>query len=215
MVPTHPVSLSFQNLTIWASPSKLLPWARPPPKKMILKGITGSFVSGTSTAILGPSGSGKTTLLNYLTDRMRNSKLHINGSLKVNNIAMPSIDEIKHRFAYVMQDDVLYESQTVYNHIYSAAMLSGVQNSKNATDLMIEQLGLQSCKNTRIGGEFFRGISGGEKKRTAIATEIIRNPSVVFLDEPTTGLDSKSALDVAAILKMMAQNGRTLISTIH
>ena len=60
-----------------------------------------------------------------------------------------------------------------------------------------------------------RGISGGEKKRTSIATGMVTNPSVVFLDEPTTGLDSKSALDVAAILKMMAANGRTLVSTIH
>ena len=104
---------------------------------MILKGVTGSFQSGTSTAILGPSGSGKTTLLNYLNDRMRNSNLHVNGSLKVNNIPIPSIDELKHRFAYVMQDDILYESQTVYNHIYSAAMLSGGKDSKKATDTVI------------------------------------------------------------------------------
>lgn len=61
----------------------------------------------------------------------------------------------------------------------------------------------------------FRGLSGGEKKRVAIANEIISDPSIVFLDEPTTGLDAKSALDLGEIMKAMAKAGRTLISTIH
>ena len=60
---------------MWASPRRIVPWHDAPLKRMILKGISGSFAAGTSTAILGPSGSGKTTLLNYLTGRMRSSSL--------------------------------------------------------------------------------------------------------------------------------------------
>ena len=146
MTPIHPISLSFSDLHIWASQSepfykKLGPLksTTPVPKKMILKGISGSFMSGTSTAILGPSGSGKTTLLNYLTARMRYShQLSVNGELRVNNIPIPTLEDIKHRFSYVMQDDILYESQTVYNHIYSAALLSGVENPKTSTKNIIE-----------------------------------------------------------------------------
>lgn len=76
-------------------------------------------------------------------------------------------------------------------------------------------LGLEKCKDTRVGGDLKRGVSGGEKKRTSVALELVTDPSVIFLDEPTTGLDSKSALDVAALLKMLAENGRTIITTIH
>ena len=60
-----------------------------------------------------------------------------------------------------------------------------------------------------------RGLSGGERKRTSIGLELITEPSLIFLDEPTTGLDSKSALNVASLLKMLAKNGRTVITTIH
>jgi ABC-type multidrug transport system ATPase subunit len=80
---------------------------------------------------------------------------------------------------------------------------------------VIGWLGLEKCKNTRVGGDLVRGVSGGEKKRTSIALEVITDPSLIFLDEPTTGLDSKSALDVASILRMLARNGRTIVTTIH
>lgn len=80
---------------------------------------------------------------------------------------------------------------------------------------MIDDLGLGNCADTWIGGEFFKGISGGERKRTSIGVELITNPSVIFLDEPTTGLDSETALNCISVLKKMAHEGRTIISTIH
>ena len=76
-------------------------------------------------------------------------------------------------------------------------------------------LNLHKCKNTKIGSSLKKGLSGGEKKRVSIATEMLTNPSVIFLDEPTTGLDSKSALDVAGIIRMLARNKRTVVTTIH
>ena len=76
---------------------------------------------------------------------MRYSPLHVNGELRVNNIPVASLEEFKHRFSYVMQDDILYESQTVFNHIYSAALLSGVKSPKIATENMVDQLGLSKC----------------------------------------------------------------------
>ena len=60
-----------------------------------------------------------------------------------------------------------------------------------------------------------RGISGGERKRTSIGVELLTNPSLIFLDEPTTGLDSSTAFNVMDLLKRIALNGRTVITTIH
>lgn len=69
--------------------------------------------------------------------------------------------------------------------------------------------------NTFVGNNVIRGVSGGERKRTSIGVELLTNPSLVFLDEPTTGLDSTTALQVIQLLKKLANAGRTIVSTIH
>lgn len=184
--------------------------------KLLLDNLSGQFLPGTSTAILGPSGSGKTTLLNFLSARMRTSKtLALNGKLYINGVKEDSVKTMKHRFSYVMQEDIMYEDLSPYESLIATAKLAGIENPEEKTDEVIKMLGLEKCKNTRVGGDVIRGVSGGEKKRTSIALELITDPSVLFLDEPTTGLDSKSALDVASILKMLSENGRTIITTIH
>jgi ABC-type multidrug transport system ATPase subunit len=82
-------------------------------------------------------------------------------------------------------------------------------------DKLIKELNLKNCQNTKIGSELFKGVSGGERKRTSIGVELITNPSLIFLDEPTTGLDSFTAISVIETLKDLAINGRTVITTIH
>lgn len=76
-------------------------------------------------------------------------------------------------------------------------------------------MGLTKARNTMIGGEYFRGVSGGERKRVNIANEILTNPSLIFLDEPTSGLDTSTALSIMQMLKGMAQSGLTIVTTIH
>ena len=80
---------------------------------------------------------------------------------------------------------------------------------------IIKNLGLEKCRNTWIGDTRIRGISGGEKKRTSIGLELLINPSIIFLDEPTTGLDSTTSLNLIKFLNKLAKQGRTVISTIH
>lgn len=83
-------------------------------------------------------------------------------------------------------------------------------------EALLEELGIKHCSNTIIGNNLIRGISGGERKRTSIGVEIITNPSMIFLDEPTTGLDSKTAANVISLLVNLAKvRGRTVVSTIH
>jgi ABC-type multidrug transport system ATPase subunit len=74
---------------------------------------------------------------------------------------------------------------------------------------------LTKCQNTKIGGPLVKGVSGGERKRTSIGVELITDPYLVFLDEPTTGLDSFTATSVMETLKDLAKSGRTIIQTIH
>lgn len=184
--------------------------------KLILDNLSGQFQTGTATAILGPSGCGKTTLLNFLSGRMRNSgNLAVKGGLFINGRKENSVKSMKHRFSYVTQDDIMYEDLSPYESILNTAQLAGIKDPEAKTNEIIKWLGLGKCKDTRVGGTLKRGVSGGEKKRTSIALEVITNPSLIFLDEPTTGLDSKSALDVASILRMLARNGRTIVTTIH
>jgi len=86
---------------------------------------------------------------------------------------------------------------------------------KQKIENIINQLSLQKCQNTYIGGPLLRGVSGGERKRTSIGVELITDPSVIFLDEPTTGLDSYTSQKLIKILKGLANSGRTVITTIH
>lgn len=80
---------------------------------------------------------------------------------------------------------------------------------------MIDDLGLKAAQHTQIGSVIKKTISGGERKRTAIGVELITNPSIILLDEPTSGLDSFKALQIVKLLKKLARQGKTIISTIH
>mmetsp|Transcript_13167 Transcript_13167/g.11151 ORF Transcript_13167/g.11151 Transcript_13167/m.11151 type:complete len:104 (-) Transcript_13167:1260-1571(-) len=89
------------------------------------------------------------------------------------------------------------------------------QSKKDKARKMVSEMGLTRCQNTLIGGGFVKGLSGGEKKRTSIANELVSEPSVIFLDEPTTGLDSYASEVIVKKLKLLASRGTTVIMTIH
>lgn len=76
---------------------------------------------------------------------------------------------------------------------------------------VISELNLNACADTKIGNALVRGISGGERKRTSIGVELIKDPSVLFLDEPTTGLDSFTSLSIIETLKALARSNRTIV----
>lgn len=118
---------------------------------------------------------------------------------------------------FVQQQDILMQTMTVYECLLFAAKmkLPPNVNKEKRVEILITDLKLTHCRNTMIGGQFVRGISGGEKKRASIGVEIITDPSLVFLDEPTTGLDSYTATNIIEIISELAQSGRTAVCTIH
>lgn len=170
-----------------------------PNSKVILHGVSGYVRPGTMLAVMGSSGAGKTTLLNLLAGRMTSSKgayatgeVHVNGKPR-------DYSTFKKLSAYVLQDDDMFAELTVEEQLTYAALLrlpASMPRQKKLVRVqrVIQELGLSKVRNTMIGNQLVRGVSGGERKRVNIGTELVTDPSLLFLDEPTTGklLDSKS-----------------------
>ncbi|XP_030466128.1 ABC transporter G family member STR2-like [Syzygium oleosum] len=182
----------------------------------LLHRITGYAPKGCVTAVMGPSGAGKSTFLDGLAGRIASGSLK--GRVSLDGMEMsPSL--IKRTSAYIMQDDRLFPMLTVYETLMFAADFRLGQISTadkiQRVEKLIEQLGLSSSRNTYIGDEGTRGVSGGERRRVSIGVDIIHGPPLLFLDEPTSGLDSTSAHSVIEKVHDIAQSGSTVILTIH
>ncbi|KAJ3342991.1 hypothetical protein HDU91_000456, partial [Kappamyces sp. JEL0680] len=156
---------------------------------------------------MGGSGAGKSTLLNTLAGRLGPGKLEGDILLDGKERDRSTWNRV---CAYVEQDDVLYKTLSVYETIsYSAQLrLPSSLTPKEKDDRVMEvimQLGLNGCKNTRIGDEIDRGISGGERKRVSIGVEM-----------PTSGLDAFNAFNAMESLKKLASTEKKIVlCTIH
>ncbi|KAI3518282.1 hypothetical protein L1887_06828 [Cichorium endivia] len=201
---------------VWRDLTVVLPNFSHGHTKRLLNGITGYAEPGRIMAIMGPSGSGKSTLLDSLADRLSKNVVMTGDILLNGEKRKLSYGAV----AYVTQEDVLMGTLTVRETItYSAYLrLPTTLTNEEVKDIIegtIMEMGLEDCSDRLIGNWHLRGISGGEKKRLSIALEILVRPRVLFLDEPTTGLDSASAFFVVQALKSVARDGRTVVSSIH
>ncbi len=189
--PTYGSTISFHSINYVLESQQccnFLPLAclkRKP--KQILYDISGIFKPGMN-AILGPTGSGKSSLLDILADRK--DRRGLKGEVFMDG--EPQTSDFKYRVGYVVQDDIVSGNLTVRENLIFSANLRLSKNvsltDKNAiVDEVIGQLGLEKCADSKVGTEFQRGISGGERKRTNIGMELVLSPKVLFLDEPTTG----------------------------
>ena len=191
----QPVEVSFENLmyTVMAAPidapKKRLPCcSRKKEEKIILNNISGVVSPGQFLTIIGASGSGKTTLLNCLA----NYKPPSSGTVLANGKQLTARD--RHAVAYIPQDDNLLPTATVFDTLNLSAQLRlprswSAQRKGDRVEELLKDFRLTKQRETLVGSadEMVRGISGGERKRLSIAVELIAYPSVVFLDEPTSG----------------------------
>lgn len=199
------VDIMFQNITYTVS----LGFRKG--QKKILHGINGRFPAKRLIALVGPSGAGKSTLLNILSGYKVTG---MEGNVYVNGRARHMNSFLKCS-TYITQDDRLEPLLTVIENMRVAADLKlPTKIPRYEKETIIEEilttLGLYEHMNTRT-----ERLSGGQRKRLSIALELVNNPTVMFLDEPTTGLDSSSCTQVVNLLKLLARQGRTIICTIH
>ncbi|GES75117.1 ABC transporter G family member 26 [Rhizophagus clarus] len=186
-------------------------------KLSILENIHGCANPGEILAIMGPSNCGKTTLLNLLGDRLGNKG--VQGTITMNGLK-PTKNSMKY-LAYCTQDDVFFPQLTVKDTLSFNARLRlprdvPLHDKLKRVDAIIQLLNLTKSAHTKIGNNRNRGISGGERKRVSIANELLTDPSVIMLDEPTTGLDAALALELTKILKEFAiKQRKTIIIVIH
>ncbi|XP_064872508.1 broad substrate specificity ATP-binding cassette transporter ABCG2-like isoform X3 [Oncorhynchus nerka] len=119
------------------------------------------------------------------------------------------------------QDDILMGTLSVRENLLFSVNLRldrrhySTADKQQRVDSIIEDLGLQDCAHTKIGTEFLRGVSGGERKRCSIGMELITSPRLLFLDEPTTGLDSNTANHIINLLHRLSRSGKTIVFSIH
>ncbi|XP_051919262.1 broad substrate specificity ATP-binding cassette transporter ABCG2 [Hippocampus zosterae] len=183
--------------------------------KEILIDLNGIMKPGLN-AIMGATGSGKSSFLDVLA--ARKDPAGLSGEVLIDGAPQPP--DFKCLSGYVVQDDVVMGTLTVReNFSFSAALRlpSSVSRAVKEQKVvqLIQELGLSRVADSRVGTQLIRGISGGERKRTNIGMELIIDPPVLFLDEPTTGLDASTANSVLTLLKRMANSGRTIILSIH
>lgn len=174
--------------------------------------------SGNLVGIMGASGAGKSTLLNVLNGNYKPTR----GAVKINGFDIHdpvNKDKIEGVIGYVSQDDLLIEELTVFQNIfYNAKLCFGDLPDMQIIRLtfkVLNSLGLYETRNLKVGSPLEKTISGGQRKRVNIALELIREPAVLFVDEPTSGLSSRDSENIMDLLKELTLKGKLIFVVIH
>lgn len=180
----------------------------------VLHGLSFTIESGEFVSIMGPSGSGKSTLMHILgfLDRATSGTYEFDGR----EVGSMSDDELaafrNKKIGFVFQSFNLLPRTSVLENVKMPLLYSHetVENPSKLAEKVLGQVGLGHRLHY-----FTNQISGGEKQRVAIARALINNPSVIFADEPTGNLDSKSGVQVMGILQRLNDEGHTVILVTH
>eukprot|EP01135_Chromosphaera_perkinsii_P002064 Nk52_evm25s216 gene=Nk52_evmTU25s216 len=179
--------------------------------RRLLDNVNGSVTRGQMVALMGPSGAGKTTLLDALSGKINNGELSlaidVNGE-EINN-------ELRKAIGYCEQTDKHIESATVREAFRFSADLRVDKSAEKGdkyryVESIIDDLGMRPIADTYV-----RNLSAEQKKLVTIGVELAAQTSLVFLDEPTTGLDTTSAGNVIQVVRRLADKGLVVICTIH
>jgi len=181
-----------------------------------LQNISLAETGGKLIGIMGGSGSGKSTLLAVLNGSEKPSS----GRVLINGI---NIHEKKHQvegvIGFIPQDDLLMDDLTVYENLYySARLCFGHYSDEEISDTVnrvLTNLGLSEIKDLKVGSPLQKTISGGQRKRLNIGLELLREPTILFVDEPTSGLSSRDSENIMDLLKELTLRGKMIFVVIH
>lgn len=179
----------------------------------VLHGIDLSIDKGEFVAIMGPSGSGKSTLMHILSflDTLTDGQYLFNGE-DVSTLEPDELSVMRNKnIGFVFQSFNLLPRTSVYENV-ALPLLYSADKSRGAKEILgaIEAVGLTHRKEN-----LSNQLSGGEKQRVAIARAIVNDPDIVFADEPTGNLDSKTGNEIMQILQNLNDQGRTVIMVTH
>ncbi|XP_065217138.1 protein scarlet-like [Planococcus citri] len=221
---TKGVSITWKNLTIKVD-LKTQHMFRNTTRtaKELIHNVNGYVKPKHLVAIFGASGSGKTTLMSVLANR-QSGDFKVIGDIRINGHNIPP-ELLKRISGFVYQHDLLVHTLTVSEHLHLAAQIKldkriTTECREALVNEILMDVGLTECANRLIGtsndedGKL--NLSGGERKRLSVATELLIKPALLFCDEPTTGLDSFRALNLMTIMRNMTdQKNKTIICSIH
>jgi ABC transport system ATP-binding/permease protein len=171
---------------------------------------------GKLVGIMGASGAGKTTLMNALSG----ITCPTDGKVLINGIDLhKEKEDLGGIIGYIPQDDLLIEELTVFQNLFYSAKLCFKGKSDNEIEQLVNKtlknLGLFERKDLKVGSPLNKMISGGQRKRLNIALELIREPSILFVDEPTSGLSSRDSENVMDLLRELTLKGKLIFVVIH
>ncbi|KAJ9557167.1 hypothetical protein OSB04_011781 [Centaurea solstitialis] len=218
VLPFEPLTITFQDLQYHVEPPPEMREHGFTGKRLqLLSDITGAFRPGVLTALMGVSGAGKTTLLDVLAGRKTSGI--VEGEVKIGGY--PKVQETFARISgYCEQTDIHSPQITVEESVIFSAWLRLQPEIDSKTkykfiEEILEIVELYAIKDAMVGIPGVSGLSTEQRKRLTIAVEVIANPSIIFMDEPTTGLDARSAAIVMRAVKNIVDTGRTIVCTIH
>ncbi|CAI9101373.1 OLC1v1038679C1 [Oldenlandia corymbosa var. corymbosa] len=218
ILPFEPLTVVFKDLQYYVgAPPGMKENGFNKKRLQLLRDITGALKPGVLTALMGVSGAGKTTLLDVLAGRKTSGI--IEGEIKIEGY--PKVQKTFARVSgYCEQNDIHSPNITIEESlIFSAWLRLDPQiDAKTKSDFVkqvLETIELDSAKDHLVGIPGDSGLSTEQRKRLTIAVELVANPSIMFLDEPTTGLDARAAAIVMRAVKNVADTGRTIVCTIH
>ncbi|CAN6480310.1 unnamed protein product [Victoria cruziana] len=218
VLPLQPLTLTFKHINYFVdTPPEMKKYGVKEKRLQLLKDVSGAFRPGSLTALMGVTGAGKTTLMDVLAGRKTGG--YIEGSIKISGY--PKKQETFARvFGYCEQNDIHSPYVTIHESLLFSAWLrlSPEITSETRTRFVEEVMDLvelKGMKGSLVGVPDLFGLTTDQRKRLTIAVELVSNPSVIFMDEPTTGLDTPAATIVMRAMRNTVDTGRTVVCTIH
>ncbi|XAR60103.1 Iron-chelate-transporting ATPase [Bertholletia excelsa] len=217
-LPFQHLSLAFNHVNYYVDmPAEMMNQGVEESRLQLLRDVSGAFRPGILTALVGVSGAGKTTLMDVLAGRKTGG--FIEGSISISGY--PKNQSTFARVSgYCEQNDIHSPYVTVYESLLYSAWLRlaadiNAETRKMFVEEIIELVELNPLRNALVGLPGVDGLSTEQRKRLTIAVELVANPSIIFMDEPTSSLDARAAAIVMRTVRNTVDTGRTVVCTIH
>ncbi|XP_059597445.1 pleiotropic drug resistance protein 2 [Vitis vinifera] len=218
VLPFQPLSLAFEHVNYYVDmPAEMKSQGIEVDRLQLLWDASGAFRPGILTALVGVSSAGKTTLMDVLAGRKTGG--YIEGRISISGYPQDQATFARVS-GYCAQNDIHSPHVTVYESlVYSAWLRLAPDVKKETRQMFVEEVmdlvELHPLRNALVGLPGIDGLSTEQRKRLTVGVELVANPSIIFMDEPTTGLDARAARIVMRTVRNIVDTGRTVVCTIH